>query len=84
MTTTTDTAAALHAAHLRSLPTELARARYRHNLTVREVAAAVSIGYGMLSNYERGKWVPRAEARERLAAFYGVEVAELFPGRKVA
>ena len=79
------TAGALRDAHLRECPTELARMRYRYNLTVREVAEAVGYSYGMLSTFENGWSVPPPALQTKLAAFYEVEVGELFPrNRSVA
>lgn len=73
------TAATLRDEYLRKCPTELARMRSRYNLTVRDVAGAVGIGYGTLSVYENGWSVPAVAIRERLATFYEVEVDALFP-----
>lgn len=75
---TTLTADALTDAKLDALPTELARARACTPLTCRDVAAAVGIGYGMLSEYEQGHRRPRITTQRKLADFYGVQLDMLF------
>lgn len=77
MTVSADT---MTSTKLDALPTPLARARACTCLTVREVAAAVGIGYGMLSAYETAKATPKPATQRRLAAFYGVDVDALFGG----
>lgn len=58
--------------------TPLARARACTPLSIREVASAVGIGYGMLSEYESGAKTPRPATQQKLADFYGVDMAYLF------
>ena len=73
--TTADT---LTDAKLDALPTPLARVRACTPLTCRDVANAVGIGYGMLSEYEQGRKRPRPATQHKLAEFYGVPITNLF------
>lgn len=78
MTCLSSTADVLTDAKLDALPTPLARARACTPLSIRDVAAAVGIGYGMLSEYEQGHKRPRIATQRKLADFYGVDVDMLF------
>ena len=44
------------------------------------VAQATGIPYGSLCFYERGQRIPTDDAKEKLAAYYGLTVQELFYG----
>jgi len=52
--------------------------RKQRKITLDRVASATGIDVGSLSRIERGQQFPRPLTAEKLAAFYGVAVGELY------
>lgn len=60
----------------RDVATRLAAAR--GSKTQRQVAKDLGIGVSTIGMYESGKRVPRDAIKEKIAAYYGIPVQDLF------
>ena len=45
---------------------------------IKTVAASVKISANALKMYEQGNRVPRDEVKERLSAYYGIKIEDIF------
>lgn len=52
-------------------------ARVNAKLTQRQVANAVGISKNTLSNYEKGKSIPKVDIAKKLADLYGMRVSDI-------
>lgn len=68
-----------HHHHHRRWAANLRAARLKLNLTQYEAGRRMNIDQQNISRWESGRSVPRDDMKFRLAAFYGVAVADLFP-----
>ncbi|MCM3619474.1 helix-turn-helix transcriptional regulator [Sutcliffiella horikoshii] len=52
--------------------------RYDRDINQKDAASQIGISANSLSYYENNKRKPKREVLKKLAAFYGIEIEELF------